>query len=146
MKRIIRLVALTTLLTVPLPALAAPIHAVMYKNPSCSCCETYAALLEKNGFEIEIKPSNDLTQISRDAGVPAQLAGCHTIFVDGYVVEGLVPIDAVQKMLTERPPVTGIALAGMPTGSPGMGGTKTAPFTIYAFTKDGKAPTVYAIE
>ena len=61
-------------------------------------------------------------------------------------VDGLVPVDIVKKMLSERPQIAGITLAGMPAGAPGMGGSKTGPFTVYAFTKDGKAPSVYAIE
>ena len=146
MKMSIRLGALVSLLAFPLPALAAPIHAVLWKNPQCSCCEAYAAYLQKNGFEVEVKATNELTQISSDAGVPANLEGCHTMMVDGYVVDGLVPVDVVQKLLTERPAVTGITLPGMPTGAPGMGGSKTSSFVIYAFTKDGKAPTVYATE
>ncbi|KKX29451.1 DUF411 domain-containing protein [Rhizobium sp. LC145] len=146
MKLTLRIATLATLIALPLPALAAPIQAVMYKNPTCSCCETYAAYLEQNGFKIELKPTNDLTQVSTAAGVPEQLQGCHTIMVDGYVVDGFVPVDVVKKMLTERPAITGIALPGMPMGSPGMGGVKTEPFTIYAFTTDGKAPTVYAVE
>ena len=85
-------------------------------------------------------------QIAFDAGVPADLEGCHTLMVDGYVVDGLVPVDIVKKLLTERPAITGITLAGMPAGAPGMGGSKAGPFTVYAFTKDGKAPTVYATE
>ena len=95
---------------------------------------------------VEVKPTNDLTRISAKAGVPEDLEGCHTMFVDGYVVDGLVPVDIVKKMLSERPQIAGITLAGMPAGAPGMGGSKTGPFTVYAFTKDGKAPSVYAIE
>ena len=141
-----RLAALAMLTTIPLPVLAAPIQAVMYKNPSCSCCETYAAYLEKNGFKVDLKPTNDLDQISAGLGVPANLQGCHSVVIGDYVVDGFVPVDVINKMLTQRPAVTGIALAGMPMGSPGMGGEKTEPFTVYAFTKDGKAPTVYAVE
>lgn len=146
MKRTIRLAAFVTLISVPLPALAAPIHAVLYKNPECSCCEAYAAYLQQNGFEIEIKPTNDLTEISAKAGVPADLEGCHTMFVDGYVIDGLVPVEIVKKVLSERPAITGVTLPGMPLGAPGMGGSKTEPLTIYAFTQDGKAPAVYATD
>ncbi len=146
MKSIYRLTATLLLAAFPLPALAAPIAAVLYKNPQCSCCENYAAYLEQNGFKIEVKPTNNLTEISAKAGVPAEFEGCHTMFVDGYVVDGLVPVEVVKKMLADRPAIAGITLAGMPTGAPGMGGRKTEPFTIYAFTKDGKAPTVYAVE
>jgi hypothetical protein len=141
-----RLAAFAIAFAMPLPALAVTIDAVMYKNPQCSCCEAYAAYLEQNGFKVDVKPVNNLSQISSDAGVPADLEGCHTIMVDGYVVDGLVPVDIVKKLLTERPAIAGITLAGMPAGAPGMPGSKSAPFTVYAFTKDGKAPTVYATE
>jgi hypothetical protein len=146
MKRTTRRTAILILLALPLPAVAAPIHAILYKNPQCSCCEDYAAYLQQNGFKVDVKPTNDLSQISHDAGVPEQLEGCHTMLVGGYVVDGLVPVDVVKKLLSERPAIAGITLPGMPIGAPGMPGTKMASFTIYAFTKDGKAPTVYAVE
>ena len=146
MKLTYRLAALAVLTATPLPAFAATINAVMYKNPSCSCCETYAAYLEKNGFKVELKPSNDRDQISAGLGVPEKLQGCHSVVIGDYVVDGFVPVDLIKKMLAERPEITGIAMPGMPMGSPGMGGEKTETWTIYAFTKDGKAPTVYATE
>ncbi|WP_457153853.1 DUF411 domain-containing protein [Mesorhizobium sp. P5_C1] len=146
MKLTYRLAALAVLTATPLPAFAATINAVMYKNPSCSCCETYAAYLEKNGFKVELKPSNDPDQISAGLGVPEKLQGCHSVVIGDYVVDGFVPVDLIKKMLAERPEITGIAMPGMPMGSPGMGGEKTETWTIYAFTKDGKAPTVYATE
>jgi hypothetical protein len=138
------LLGTVAVMALPAVARAEPVKATLYKNPQCSCCETYAAYLEQNGFKIEVKPTNDLTQISADAGVPANLQGCHTMFVDNYVVDGLVPVEIVNKLLTEKPAIAGITLAGMPTGAPGMGGEKDGPWTIYAFTKDGKDPTVYA--
>jgi len=141
-----RLAAILILIALPLPVLAAPIPATLYKNPQCNCCEGYAAYLRDNGFTVDVKPTNDLAEISRKAGVPEQLEGCHTMFVDGYVVDGHVPVEVIHKLLTERPAVAGITLPGMPAGSPGMFGDKTAPFTIYAVTTDGKAPTVYATE
>lgn len=146
MKMTYHLAAFAVVLATPIPALASTINAVMYKNPQCSCCEIYAAYLEENGFKVVLKPVNNLSQISSEAGVPEDLEGCHTLMVDGYVVDGLVPVGIVKKLLTERPAIAGITLPGMPVGSPGMPGTKMAPFKIYAFTKDGKAPTVYAVE
>lgn len=149
MKFIFQLAALSVLVATPLPAIAAPIQALMYKNPSCSCCETYAAYLEQNGFKVEIKPTNDLAQISAGLGVPANLQGCHSVVIGDYVVEGFVPVDQINDMIANLPAITGIAVVGMPTGSPGspaMAGAKREPFTIYAFTKDGKEPTVYATE
>lgn len=146
MKLAYRLAAFAVAMAIPLPALAATLDAVLYKNPQCSCCEAYAAYLEKNGIKVEVKPVNNLSQIASDAGVPADLEGCHTMMIGGYAVDGLVPFDIVQKLLTDKPAIAGITLAGMPAGAPGMGGTKSGTWTIYAFTKDGKAPTVYATE
>lgn len=132
------------LLAFPLRAVAAPIKATLYKNPQCSCCEGYAAYLRANGFAVDVKPTNDLAEISQKAGVPENLQGCHTMFINNYVVDGHVPVNVIQKLLSERPAIAGITLPGMPQGSPGMTGTKSGPFIIYAVTKDGAAPTVYA--
>jgi hypothetical protein len=147
MKRVIaRFGTALAIISAPLPALADPIHAVLYKNPQCSCCEAYAAYLQQNGFQVDVKPTNDLAEISSKAGVPAELEGCHTMLVEGYVVDGLVPVDVIQKLLKEKPAIAGITLPGMPAGAPGMAGTKTGPFTIYAVSKDGSVPKVYAVE
>ena len=146
MNRLVQLLAISAAAIIPLPGLAAPIAAVLYKNPSCSCCEQYAAYLEQNGFVVDVRPTNDLDQIASDAGVPPDLEGCHTMMINGYVFDGLIPVEVVNKVLAERPAIAGITLAGMPTGAPGMGGDKTGPFTIYSFTKDGSAPVVYTVE
>ena len=145
-KLVFRIGTALAIIAAPLPALAEPIHALLYKNPQCSCCESYAAYLEQNGFQVDIMPTNDLAEISNKAGVPPDLEGCHTTFIEGYVVDGHVPADVIQKLLKDKPAIAGITLPGMPMGSPGMGGPKTAPFTIYAVSKDGAAPTVYAVE
>ena len=89
---------------------------------------------------------NDLAKISSKAGVPEKFQGCHTMFVDDYVIDGHVPVNAIRKLLSERPAIAGITLPGMPLGSPGMTGVKRGPFTIYAVTKDGAPPKVYATE
>jgi hypothetical protein len=144
----LRIFALTALMVAGLSSTQAEevLRATLYKNPQCGCCEGYADYLRKNGFEVDVKPTNDLASISSKAGVPANLQGCHTMFVDGYVVDGHVPVKTVRKLLSERPDIAGITLPGMPMGSPGMAGGKTEPFTIYAVTKDGKPPTVYSTE
>lgn len=120
-----------------------PIQATLYKNPQCTCCEGYAQYLEKNRFQVDVKPTNDLAEISRTAGVPEALEGCHTMFVGGYVVDGHVPVEVIQKLLAEKPAIAGITLPGMPSGSPGMNGTKTGTWAIYAVTKDGKPPQIF---
>lgn len=132
------------LLTTDRAHAAQPIRATLYKNPQCTCCEGYAQYLEKNGFQVEVKPTNDLAEISRAAGVPEELEGCHTMFVGGYVVDGHVPVDIIRKLLADKPAIAGITLPGMPSGSPGMTGAKTETWTIYAVTKDGKPPQVFA--
>ncbi|RWH81219.1 MAG: DUF411 domain-containing protein [Mesorhizobium sp.] len=144
----LRILALTALMVAGLSFAQADetLKATLYKNPQCGCCEGYADYLRKNGFEVEVKPTNDLASISSKAGVPATFQGCHTTFVDGYVVDGHVPVKTVKKLLSDRPDIAGISLPGMPAGSPGMVGGKTEPFTIYGVTKDGKAPAVYSIE
>lgn len=121
----------------PLPSMT------LYKTPDCGCCEGYADYLRAAGFTVLTEPTNELSEISRRAGVPSGLQGCHTTLVGNYVVEGHVPVEAIHKLLAERPTIRGISLPGMPDGSPGMSGTKTAPFTVYAIGDDGK-PSVFA--
>lgn len=118
--------------------------ATLYKNPQCGCCESYAEYLRENGFVVAVKPTHDLSLIKRQHGVPEKFDGCHTMLIDGYVVEGHVPLRSLNRLLTERPDIKGVSLPGMPMGSPGMTGTKTAPFTIYEISEG--APKVYAVE
>jgi hypothetical protein len=123
---------------------ASLIQATLYKNPQCTCCEGYAQYLDKSGFQVDVKPTNDLAEISRNAGVPEELEGCHTMFVGGYVVDGHVPVEVIRKLLAEKPAIAGITLSGMPSGTPGMDGPKTGTWTVYAVTKDGKPPQIFA--
>jgi hypothetical protein len=118
----------------------------LYKNPQCTCCDDYVAYLRQNGFVVDVKATNDLAVISQKTGVTEKLRGCHTMFVNGYVIDGHVPVNVIRKLLSERPAIAGITLPGTLRGSSGMTGRKSGPFTIYAVTKDGAAPTVYATE
>lgn len=118
-------------------------QATLYKTPDCGCCEGYAQYLRRNGFDVQTIATHDLPLIRKQHDIPEALEGCHTTLVDGYVVEGHVPIDSVRKLLDERPGIKGISLPGMPDGSPGMTGTKAGPFTIYAIATP---PTVFARE
>jgi hypothetical protein len=145
-----RLTALLVAAALPLPAaLAAPaaVRAVLYKNPQCDCCEAYAAYLRREGLDVEVRPVNDLDAISRRAGVPDGMEGCHLVVIEGYVVEGHVQASTVRKLLAERPAgIAAITLPGMPTGTPGMPGPKQGPLTIHAIGKAGGAPTVYDVQ
>jgi hypothetical protein len=144
--RVLRLLLLIPILVLSTPAVAGEgsRQATLYKNPQCGCCEGYADYLRANGFEVTVKPTHDLPLLHRQHGVPGPLVGCHTTLVEGYVVEGHVPIGALLRMLTERPAIKGISLPGMPAGSPGMSSEKAGPFTIYEI---GDGPTkVYEVE
>ena len=134
----------TLVLSTPASAGDSSRQATLYKNPHCGCCEGYADYLREHEFEVTVKPTHDLPLLHRQHGVPEPLVGCHTTLMDGYVVEGHVPIGPVLRMLAERPAIRGISLPGMPAGSPGMFGEKTGPFTIYEI---GDGPTkVYGVE
>lgn len=144
-RRLPALLVLVVLSALTAPAMAAPaFEATLYKNPACQCCDAHAAYLREHGLHVTVIASPDLERIKREHGVPPQLAGCHTILVDGYVVEGHVPADVIKQLLRERPNILGISLPGMPQGSPGMTGQKEGPFVIYTITDD--KPRVYAVD
>lgn len=110
------------------------------RNPGCGCCEKWVEIARNAGFKVAMTEDGDPLAVKRRYGVPEQLASCHTTLVGGYVVEGHVPLDAVQRLLRDRPSIKGIAVPGMPLGSPGMevaGGTKE-PFEVLAFDAAGK--------
>ncbi|MFO7545854.1 MAG: DUF411 domain-containing protein [Trueperaceae bacterium] len=96
------------------------------KSPTCSCCDAYADVLRQAGAGVTIEVVDDIAQHKHAAGVPTQLWSCHTLKIDDYVVEGHVPLSAIARLLATGPAVTGIALPGMPAGSPGMPGTAPA--------------------
>lgn len=135
--------ALTLMLTAP--SARAAEEAVVYKDPNCGCCGDYAKVLESEGFKVQVKETTALDSLRRMAGVPDRLASCHTITIGKYVVEGHVPVAAVKKLLAEKPPIRGIALPGMPQGSPGMTGVKEGPFVVYEIGSTGE-PKVFMTE
>ena len=116
---------------------------VVYKTETCGCCNGWVEHLRAAGFDVDARNVRDLMSVKLDAGVPGPLVTCHTALVDGYVVEGHVPVDQVKRMLAERPHVAGIGVAGMPIGSPGMEGPNPQPYQVVAFDRDG-GMSVYA--
>jgi hypothetical protein len=112
---------------------------VVHRSPSCGCCGAWANYLRRGGFPVTIIAEDDLAPVKLRAGVPERLQSCHTAFIDGYVVEGHVPIEAIEKMLLSKPPILGIAVPDMPGGSPGMEvlGAKPDPFKVMSFAKGG---------
>ncbi|MDQ6881150.1 MAG: DUF411 domain-containing protein [Pseudomonadota bacterium] len=127
---------------VQLPALADAIPVNLFKNPNCYCCDLYAKHLQENGFKVEVINTTDMDGTKQKYRIPQKLEGCHTAIVGGYVVEGLVPAQFVQKMLREHRPMAGIALPGMPVGAPGMPGAKHQELKVYAISPD-VSPAVY---
>ena len=118
---------------------AAPILMTVYKSPSCGCCKSWVTHMQGAGFTVKVIDLDDLTTVKRNAGVPQKLQSCHTALVGGYVVEGHVPADLVKKMLNQKPPITGLAVPGMVTGSPGMEmGDSKDPYDVIAFDRTGK--------
>ena len=92
----------------------------VYKSPTCGCCSAWADHLRENGFPVETVDVDDLQAVKAEYGIPPGLQSCHTAVVDGYVVEGHVPADDVKRLLAEHPEAAGLAVPGMPVGSPGM--------------------------
>jgi hypothetical protein len=95
--------------------------------------------MKDNGYKLQVQDVKDLTAVKDRHQVPSQLQSCHTAIVDGYIIEGHVPIVEIERLLTERPDIAGLAVPGMPIGSPGMGvaGAESQPFDVIAFDSSG---------
>ncbi|MEM8531165.1 MAG: DUF411 domain-containing protein [Chloroflexota bacterium] len=112
---------------------------IVYKSPTCGCCSDWVRYAEEHGYTVTVKEMQDMTPIKAEHSIPPTMQSCHTTLIDGYVIEGHVPIEDVERLLTERPNVAGIAVPGMPVGSPGMevAGTEPQPFDVMVFDTDG---------
>jgi hypothetical protein len=115
----------------------------VYKDAGCGCCKLWVEHMKRAGFRVTAHDVNDIGAVKRDMGVPASLASCHTGVVSGYLVEGHVPADLVRQVLAAKPSFMGLAVPGMPMGSPGMEGPRKDAYDVVAFEKSGKT-TVYA--
>ena len=112
---------------------------IVYKDPNCGCCTAWVDHLKANGFSVTVHDVRDRAPHKKKLGVPERLASCHTAVVDGYTIEGHVPASEIKRLLAERPRATGLAVPGMPEGSPGMETGKRDPYDVLLFDKDGKA-------
>ena len=126
-------------------ATPSPMHALekepvitVYKDPNCGCCNNWVAHLIEHGFRVTEKNTSEMTEIKRGLGVPEDLESCHTGVVNGYVVEGHVPSADIKRVLKEKPKVAGLAVPGMPMGSPGMEGSRVDRYDVLSFDKAGK--------
>lgn len=109
----------------------------IWRDPGCGCCDAYADYLEANGFSVTRVDDRDFDKRSVAMGVPQQGIGCHLAEIDGYVVSGLVPAEIIERLVSERPDITGITLPGMPANAPGMAREKTGTLKTYAFGEGG---------
>jgi hypothetical protein len=112
----------------------------IYKDPFCGCCSLWAKHLEANGFQVTIHEVENMDETKKTHGVPTSLKSCHTAIVDGYTIEGHVPAEEIKRLLKERPKAKGLAVPGMPLGSPGMeAGTTRQAYSVLLFDADGKS-------
>ena len=116
----------------------------VFKTPSCGCCYGYVLFLEDKEFEVKQTDMRSLQTIKKKHNIPLEMQSCHTTILGKYFIEGHVPIEAINKLLKEQPDIDGIALPGMPIGTPGMPGEKEEPYIIYQLV-DGKSSVFMTI-
>jgi hypothetical protein len=144
-----RRLLLSVLAAAAFPAWAAPARprVEVWKSPYCGCCKDWIAHLESEGFAARAHEVDDLDATRRQLGMPARYASCHTARVGDYLLEGHVPAADVRRLLAEKPQAIGLAVPGMPVGSPGMDGPayggRRDPYDVLLVARDGKA-AVYA--
>jgi hypothetical protein len=110
----------------------------VYKDPNCGCCKNWIQYLVKHGYQVDAKDTPDMQGIKKTLGVPADLASCHTAVVNGYLIEGHVSAEDIDRLLAQKPKIAGLAVPGMPASSPGMDGPRTKPYQVLSFDKNGK--------
>lgn len=117
--------------------------ATVHKSPTCGCCGVFASYLGRQGYDVDVHNVADMANVKNELNVPHELESCHTTEVAGYVIEGHIPHEAIEKLLAENPDIRGIGMPGMPSGSPGMPGAKTGDFVIYEITEAGERGDVF---
>lgn len=111
----------------------------VFRSPTCGCCGKWIEHAEAAGFQVKDEVTEDMSAIKQQYGVPQTLTSCHTTVVGNYIIEGHVPAEDVQRLLIEKPDVAGIAVPGMPIGSPGMeSGDYVEPYNVFSFTESGE--------
>lgn len=139
-RSVIGLMAAAILAKAGTVALADDAIITVHKDPNCGCCSGWVQHLRDAGFNVRVEETSDLAAVRTRLGIPAELTACHTAEVAGYLVEGHVPATAVKRLLTEHPSAKGLAVPGMPVGSPGMEGGHPQPYTVVLFGPDGHKP------
>ena len=110
---------------------------IVFKDPTCGCCGQWVEHLKNNGFDVKVQEVSNTAEYRRKYGVPDALGSCHTAVVNGYAIEGHVPAAEIQRLLKERPKAKGLAVPGMPAGSPGMESARPEPYSVMLFDAGG---------
>jgi hypothetical protein len=114
-------------------------HITVFKTRTCGCCSKWVEHLRAHGFTVNVKEVDSTAPYQRQYAVPQKLQSCHTAVVEGYVIEGHVPATDIQRLLKTRPNGKGLAVPGMPIGSPGMEGARSEPYSVLLFDANGGA-------
>ena len=126
-------------------ALAEGGQMTVFKSPYCGCCGKWVDYMRAEGFQVAVRDMDDIAAVKKMAGVPGQLESCHTASLDGYVIEGHVPANAVRRLLSGETAYRGISVPGMPTGSPGMEGGAAETYSVYGFDGSGKIEALMTV-
>jgi hypothetical protein len=118
---------------------------LVHKDSNCGCCTGWVRHLKDAGFAVTVEETTDLQPVKKRLGVPADLAACHTAEIDGYVLEGHVPAEAVRRLLEKRPTAIGLAVPGMPAGSPGVEGGVPQRYDVVLFGATGHQPFMHFV-
>ena len=142
-RRMLTMLAVAPLALVSMRALSAAPAVSMFKLTGCGCCDLWAEHLRKSGFAVSVRAVPDLTPVRVKYGIPNIFGTCHTALVEGYAIEGHVPAADIQRLLRSKLKVAGLAVPGMPAGSPGMEGPRSEPYDVLTFDRNG-ATQIYA--
>ncbi len=126
-------------MAVAAPGVAQAVEITVYKSAQCMCCGNWVSYMRRRGYKMTVHNMDNLDTVKKMAGVPDLLQACHTALVKGYVIEGHVPAEDVARLLAERPKARGIAVPGMPMGSPGMEGRRAERYHVVMFGGAGGA-------
>lgn len=139
LKKSVLLAALIAVASASLPANSQerPVVSV-WKSPWCGCCGNWVKHMEHAGFSVEVTDVEDLDTVKKIAGIPEELQSCHTAKVGDYTIEGHVPAADIERLLREKPKIAGLAVPGMPSGSPGMENGQHDPYDVVTFTRQGE--------
>lgn len=126
-----------SLLVINVGVRAENVDIVVYRSPTCTCCGKWLEHLKQNNFNVKDVVTDDVQAIKDKYGITREMASCHTAIVDGYVVEGHAPANDIKTLLKTKPKVVGIAVPGMPSGTPGMEmGGKKEPYNVMSFDRE----------